>query len=142
MLEIIFRDTYISIEIRSFAMENATHKKVADILTKANFSHESPGLWQQTNDLPKWYKQCESLVNKVGGEIIDKRGKSKIGEISYFETQPPTEPIASSAAPEAIAQTTEQRIAFLEAEVKRLGEIGAIASQELQQLEQQLKQLG
>lgn len=129
MLKIIFRDIAISVEIEDFTMSNAKHKAVADILTKANFSHAAPGLWRQTNDLEKWYKQCEALVSKVGGNIIDNRGQGteeKIGEFSYFASDTPT---------------PEQRIAILEAEVKRLGEIGAIAQQELQQLEQQLKQL-
>lgn len=139
MLEVIFRDTYISVEVRSFTMENATHKKVADILTKANFSHEAPGLWQRTDDLAKWYEQCQKLVAKVGGDIIDKRGESKIGEFSYFQqTEKPADipPVPSPQSPDI-----ETRLITLETEVMRLGEMSAIASQELQQLEQQLKQL-
>ena len=134
MLEVIFRDNYISVQIKEFTMANAKHKAIADMLTKANFSHEAPGLWQQVNDLPKWYKQCEALVAKVGGEIIDRRGEpvrspepeTKSDDIDALSPSPPD---------------LETRIATLEAEVKRLGEIGAIASAELQQLEQLLKQL-
>lgn len=134
MLKVHFTEDEISIEIVDFDPHNTKHQTVAKMLQKAKFSEHglgSSGTWYRDDDLEQWRKQCEALVVKVGGQIIDRRSREpeKGNNVVPFLSKEPE------------GQIAEERIAALELEVKRLGELGAIAENELQRLESLLKSL-
>lgn len=138
MLKVHFYEKEIFIQIEEFDDKKPKHKTIAQMLEKAKFIPlgTKAATWKRTDDLPKWYEQCRALVDKVGGEIIDYREEleEKGNSAVPFLSKEPEGQIAEE-------RIKEERIKALEIEVKRLGELGAIAENELQRLESLLKSL-
>lgn len=96
-------------------------QKIADMLLAKKFyepSFPKGGKQYETAYSDFWYDQCKKLVEKVGGEFIDKRN----------EPEPEPEP----------HKTESDRLERLEAEVQQLKKQLAIATTELERLESAL----